>query len=201
VHHIEWIETAGDFGALLLEARLIKSRKPLLNRRARDAAVPWAIVLRDDGGRALASITMLDAIDDPGASYGLFRRRPDAERALEGLARAHELCAKWLGLESGEGSCLGFQLGRCRGVCVGREPPALHAVRARLALAGLKRREWPFEGPIGIRERDWRGVEQTHVFDRWCYADEPFDADVYRILAGFLDRGLRGAELLRPGQA
>ncbi len=84
----------------------------------------------------------------------------------------------------GDGSCIGFQLGRCRGVCVGREPPALHAVRARLALAGLKRREWPFAGPIGIRERDWRGVEETHVFDRWCHDDEPFDLDIYRILTG-----------------
>jgi len=72
-------------------------------------------------------------------------------------------------------------------------------VRARLALARLKRREWPFEGPIGIRERDWRGVEETHVFDRWCYADEPFDLDIYRILSAFLERPSRGAELLKRG--
>jgi DNA polymerase-3 subunit epsilon len=201
VRRIEWIETAGEFGALLLEARLRKARRPLLNRAPRDAGRSWAIVLRDDGERPLSSVATLDSIDDPGASYGLFHRQVDAGRALEGLARAHELCAKWLGLESGEGSCIGFQLGRCRGVCVGREPPALHAVRARLALAGLKRREWPFEGPIGIRERDWRGIEQTHVFDRWCHADEPFDPEIYRILKGYLDRGLRGAELLRPGDA
>ena len=115
-------------------------------------------------------------------------------------SREHELCARWLGIETSEGSCVGYQLGRCRGVCVGREPPALHAVRTRLALAGLKRREWPFAGPIGIRERDWRGVEETHVFDRWCHADEPFDLDIYRILTGFLDRPLRGARLLKPGE-
>jgi DNA polymerase-3 subunit epsilon len=198
LRRVEWVETAGEFGALITEARIVRVRKPLLNRAARDAGALWAIRLREDSAAPLASVEMLDAIDDPGASYGLFRRRVDAERALEGLSRGHELCAKWLGLESGEGSCVGFQLGRCRGVCVGREPPALHAVRARLALAGLKRREWPFKGPIGIRERDWRGVEETHVFDRWCYADEPFDLDVYRILAGFLDRPIRGAELLKP---
>ena len=70
---------------------------------------------------------------------------------------------------------------------------------SRLALSGLKRRDWPFDGPIGIRERDWRGVEETLVFDRWRYADEPFDPDIYRILTGFLDRPQRGAELLKPG--
>jgi len=200
VRRIEWIETAGEFGALLAEARLIRSRRPALNRRARGAGASWAIRLREDGAWPLAEFRELDAIDDPGASYGLFRRRIDAERALEGLARTHELCARWLGLEEGEGSCVGFQLGRCRGVCVGREPPALHVVRVRLALAGLKRREWPFPGAIGIRERDWRGVEETHVFDRWCHAGEPFDLDVYRILAGFLDRPTRGAEIVRPGE-
>jgi DNA polymerase-3 subunit epsilon len=198
---IEWIETAGEFGALLAEARLIKARRPLLNRKPRDAGGLWAIALREDGTMPLAAVRELDALDDPGASYGLFRRAADATRALEGLAREHELCARWLGLEPGEGSCVGFQLGRCRGVCVGRESPLLHAVRAKLALAGLKRREWPYPGPIGIRERDWRGHEETHVFDRWCLADEPFDLDVYRILAGFLDRPSRGAEIVQPGDS
>ena len=199
VYRIEWIETAGEFSALVTEARLIKTRKPVFNRKLRGSSELWAIALRDDSAMPLARIAMLDTLDDPGASYGMFRRRSDAERALEGLLREHQLCAKWLGLEESEGSCIGFQLGRCRGVCIGRELPALHTVRARLALSGLKRRDWPFSGPIGIRERDWRGVEETHVFDRWCYNDEPFDLDIYRILTGFLDRPVRGAELLKPG--
>lgn len=198
VRRIEWIETAGDFGALVTEARLIKARKPAFNRKLRGSSELWAIALREDSAMPLARIAMLDALDNPGASYGMFRRRADAERALEGLLREHQLCAKWLGLEQAEASCIGFQLGRCRGVCIGKELPALHAVRARLALSGLKRREWPFAGPIGIRECDWRGVEETHVFDRWCYEDEPFDLDIYRILTGFLDRPVRGAELLMP---
>jgi DNA polymerase III subunit epsilon len=200
VRRVEWIETAGEFGAMIAEARLIKARQPALNRSLRNASELWAITLREDGAMPLASFAMLDALDDAGASYGLFRREADARRALEGLLRERQLCAKWLGLETAEGSCVGFQLGRCRGVCIGRETPALHAVRARLALAGLKRREWPFAGPVGIRERDWRGVEETHVFDRWCYEGEPFDLALYRILTGFLDRPLRGAELVKPGE-
>lgn len=201
VRRIEWIETAGEFGALVTEARLLRTRKPALNRRHREAGELFAITLRDDGAMPLASIRPYDTLDDPGASFGMFRRRVDAERALEGLLREHGLCAKWLGLEQAEGSCLGFQLGRCRGVCAGEEKPAVHALRARIALSGLKRREWPFAGPIGIRERDWRGVEETHVFDRWCYRDEPFDPDIYRILAGFLDRPLRGARIVVPGDS
>jgi len=199
VRRIEWIETPGEFSTLVLEARLIKAKNPAFNRKLRGSSELWAIRLREDSAMPLAAIRPLDELDDPGASYGMFRKRGDAERALDGLAREYELCAKWLGLEKSEGSCLGFQLGRCRGVCIGKESPALHAVRTRLALSGLKRRDWPFDGPIGIRERDWRGVEETLVFDRWRYADEPFDPDIYRILTGFLDRPQRGAELLKPG--
>ncbi len=196
VWRIEWVETAGEFGALVTEARLIKSRKPVFNRCLRESSELWTINLREDSAAPMATIAVLDATDDPGKSCGMFRRRVDAERALEGLMREHQLCAKWLGLERGEGSCIGYQLGRCRGVCVGKEGAALHAVRVRLALAGLKRREWPFAGPIGVRERDRRGVEEIHVFDRWCYQGEEFDLDLYRILAGFLDRPVYGAELL-----
>jgi DNA polymerase III subunit epsilon len=200
VRRIEWIETAGEFGALVTEARLARTRKPLLNRKRRDAGELWAISLRSDGAMPLATFESFDALDDPGASYGMFRRRIDAERALHGLLRGHALCAKWLGVEQAEGSCVGYPLGRCRGVCVGKETPALHGVRARLALAGLKRREWPFPGPIGIRERDWRGVEETRVFDHWCCAGEPFDPDIYRILTRFLERPPRGARIVAPGE-
>ena len=200
VHRIEWIETAGRVRRARDGGAPHQGEEAVFNRKLRGSSELWAIALRDDSAMPLARIAMLDTLDDPGASYGMFRRRTDAERALEGLAREHQLCAKWLGIEESEGSCIGLQLGRCRGVCIGKELPALHAVRARLALSGLKRRDWPFAGPIGIRERDWRGVEATHVFDRWCYRDEPFDLDIYRILTGFLDRPVRGAEILKPGK-
>lgn len=35
VQHIEWIETAGELGALLLESKLIKDRQPIYNRLLR----------------------------------------------------------------------------------------------------------------------------------------------------------------------
>jgi len=212
VRRIEWIETAGEFGALVTEARLIKERKPLLNRRLRGSEEFWAIELGGDANEPRPSIVALDPAEEPGERYGMFRRQADAARALDGLVREYELCAKSLGLERAEGSCIGYQLGRCRGVCVGKERLAVHALRVRLALSGLKRRDWPFPGPIGIRERDWRGIEETYVFDRWCFLGRTlgvddssglqhgaggFDADIYRILLGFLERPVRGAELLQ----
>ena len=71
----------------MLEARLIKAKNPVFNRKLRGSSELWAIRLREDSAMPLAAIRPLDELDDPGASYGMFRRRGDAERALDGLAR------------------------------------------------------------------------------------------------------------------
>ena len=211
VRRIEWIATAGEFGALITEARLIKERRPLLNRRLRESPVLWTIRLGEEAEGPHATITELDPDVDTGESYGMFHSRGDAERALTGIIRDQELCAKRLGLETGEGSCIAGQLGRCRGACVGQESALMHTIRVRLAFARLKRRDWPFPGRIGIRERDWSGAEEVHVFDRWCYQGsfhggvqlaeferrpEQFDQDIYRILLRTLERPMRGMQMI-----
>jgi len=216
VRRIEWIATAGEFGALITEACLIKERRPLLNRRFPATPTLWAIRLGDDAQSLRASISELDPDTDTDESYGMFRSRGDAERALTGIVRDQELCAKQLGLEAGEASCVAHQLGHCRGACIGKEPALMHAIRTRLAFARLKRRDWPFPGRIGIRERDWSGAEETHVFDRWRYlgtvrgAAEPsefqrrpgnFDPDIYRILLRTLERPVRGMQMIELDQS
>ena len=127
---------------------------------------------------------------------------------LTEIARAHQLCLKAMGLESGDGSCFGHALGRCRGACVGRESAALHGVRLELALASIRLKDWPFPGPVALRERDAAGSVELHVVDRWLHlgtartdadlaaivATVPrpaFDLDVYRILAKHLERAPR----------
>lgn len=210
VQRVEWTETAGELGALLTEARWIKERAPVYNRRLRAATEWWTLVLAgdDDGLRVVPR--RLDETDQDIASWhGLFRGARDAGRALDEMLRAHQLCRRALGLEAGDGSCFGFQVGRCRGACCGREPLPLHATRVRLALARHKLRDWPFTGRIAIREHDWRGLEELHVFDRWRHlgtvtradafeelpaaVDVDFDPDTYRILRRFLDRAPRQA--------
>ncbi|MDH4260290.1 MAG: exonuclease domain-containing protein [Gammaproteobacteria bacterium] len=216
VRRIEWIATAGEFGALITEARLIKERRPLLNRRLRESPTLWAIRLVDDAERLRVGISELDPDTDGNESYGMFRSRGDAGRALTGMVRDHALCARQLGLEEGDGSCFAFQLGHCRGACIGKEPALVHSVRVRLAFARLKRRDWPFSGPVGMRERDWSGAEEVHVFDRWCYLGsfhggaEPedlqrspghFDQDIYRILLRAFERPTRGLQMIELGRS
>jgi DNA polymerase-3 subunit epsilon len=210
VRRVDWTETAGELGALLIEACAVKSDRPLHNRRLRDGGAVWTLRLAAlAGAPARLEAVELDTLDEAARAevFGLYRDRRAATRAVEEIVRAHQLCARALGLERGSGgdaeggSCFGFQLGRCRGACVGREPPALHDVRTRLALASLRLKPWPYAGRILVSERDWRGQEDLHVLDGWRYlgtvreaADAvgldrdavPFDPDVYRILKKYL---------------
>jgi len=210
VHRVDWTETAGELGALLIEARAVKREQPLHNRRLKAAGTPWTVrLVADSAGVERADIVEMDALDADAQRevYGLYRDRRAAARALEEIARAHQLCAKVLGIERGAGavadggSCFAYQLQRCRGACVGKEPAALHGTRARLALAGVRLKAWPYRGRILVAERDWRGQEDLHVLSHWRYLSTvqdaaaaegldpesvPFDADIYRILRRFL---------------
>ncbi len=151
------------------------------------------------------------------------RSTPKRMRGVPWKARPARpaLCLKTMGRERGEGSCFAYQLGKCRGACVGKESRALHDTRLQLALASLRVESWPFKGPIGIRESapDHEGT-WLHVLDRWHHLgtarDETeleallhaprngaYDADGYRIIRRCL-KSVRPKDLVvfdRPGQA
>jgi DNA polymerase-3 subunit epsilon len=219
VRAVEWVETGGELGALLLESRLVKQLAPAANRRLRKPASLQCVRLVDRTGGVEASVEPLEA---PAAGeavelYGPFRAERDARRALEGKAREAGLCLKVMGLEHGDGSCFAYQLGRCRGACVGKEPRALHDARLRLALSSLRLKAWPFPGPVGIRERGPMGEGAVlHVLDQWRHlgsaatdtevtallersAEADFDPDAYRIIARCLER-LHPRDLVMLGQ-
>jgi DNA polymerase-3 subunit epsilon len=208
VRRIEWQRTAGELGALLREARLIKELDPVYNRQLRRPGQLCGFAF--DGRRLrLARGEEIDAETLPFV-YGLWRSRRAALQALREAADAHRLCLQTLGFDAKHsGSCLRHQLGRCAGVCAGKENIHVHHARVATALAGLKSADWPHRGPLGVVEHDHRrDATEVHVLDQWCYlgtahtdgevaelleAGRPsFDYDHYRILARHLGkRGVR----------
>lgn len=169
VQRVEWEETTGELGALLLELDALKTQRPLYNRHLK--ALDGSVTLRLAADSAAISIVPVDGLDptELEGCFGLFHSAKDACKALADIARARELCPRMLGLEEGAGSCLAHQLGRCKGACVGKEPLVLHSVRVRMALASLKLKAWPFPGRVALRERSASGSEVLHVLDRWIY--------------------------------
>lgn len=209
-HRVEWQTTAGELGALLIEAKAVRELQPVYNRRLRGGgdALTWSI--GDEG--AAPELVSLHATRPKADVYGLYRTAREAKKALDTLARDHSLCRKVLGLEVGEGSCFAHQLGRCAGVCIGAEPARRHSARVKLAFAKSRLRPWPYAGPVMIRERSTSGLEQIHVCHEWQYvgsvagdtqeniesalaaladraaddAGDTFDVDAYRILVRHL---------------
>jgi len=204
IRRVEWRETAGELGALLLESRLVKELQPLHNRQLRKERQLSAWMLNDDPDqRPLVQLVRMDDVapQSLGQLYGVYRSKRQAMDALRLLADTHQLCPQALGLESGKGACFAHQIHQCKGVCAGREPAALHRVRLQMALAAHRLQAWPHPGRVGVREHHAAsGRTNIHVFDRWCHVatvhseDElddlqtsrhnmlAFDLDTYRIL-------------------
>jgi DNA polymerase III subunit epsilon len=185
VRRIEWERTAGELGALLREARLVKSLGPTYNRQLKPGAGACGFVF--DGTRLrLAPADAIDAETLPLLS-GLYRSRRAALAAVRQLADEHRLCLQALGFDSARrsGACFRHQLGRCAGVCAGKENIHLHHARVAAALAPLRAAPWPYAGPLGIVEQgDDEDATEVHVVDRWCYLGSArTDADVEELLA------------------
>jgi DNA polymerase III subunit epsilon len=202
IRRIDWTETTGDFGACVVEARLIKQLAPALNRRLRKNGSTSAFHWNPAGGADVPRLVNVSEVDFSASAdlFGLFRSKPVANNALREIADANGLCLIRLGLERGKGPCFNHQLKRCRGACVGKESERAHQMRLAAALAPLRVKSWPFPGRIGVRETDPTNRRaQVHVFDRWAYVGtmlsqldlfdaletrfEPgFDLDTYKLL-------------------
>jgi len=203
IQRLDWRETAGELGALLEEARLVKELLPIHNRQLRRnndlCAYTWDPAT--GGAPQLERARDLDFADG-GDIFGVFRSKRAATDTLRTLTADHELCPIRVGLEKGKGPCFAHQLQRCRGVCAGKESPQQHDLRLAAALAGLRVATWPYRGPIGVRETGG-GRTEVHVLNHWCHlgtaksddeladilreAGAPrFDLDTFKILHRFL---------------
>ena len=206
ITRIEWEETAGELGALLREAQLVKTLLPAYNHRLRRRADMVALALADAPGPP--DYVRSEAIDPRHLDnlYGPFASRQRARETLRGIAAEAALCWTRLGLERRSGPCFARQVRKCAGACVGAEPPAAHHARLRAALAPHALQRWPYPGLIGVRETSITGERiELHVFRDWCWlatAREeselqaileappraPFDLDIYRLLVKRLPR-------------
>ncbi|MBB5191313.1 DNA polymerase-3 subunit epsilon [Silvimonas terrae] len=214
LRRIDWQETAGELGALLLEMQLIKTRAPLLNqqlRRTRELCV-WRLDEAADGALVpkLVAMEELDPIAQTARQFvfGPYRSKREAQNVLTKVVEGQGLCRQVLGLEpkprSGSGPCFGAQLHQCRGACVGKEPLSVHNARLLSALAKQRLTDWPFPGPVGLREGKYDGAP-LQVVDQWCWLgtltdasdlaellDQPrpaFDIDTFKLIKTELKRG------------
>lgn len=224
LRRVDWTETAGELGALLLELKQIKQMKPLFNRRSRAAKNLLSIELTENG-KGFLQARLVREIEPHrlGDYFGLFRSKKDAEKALSGIAAKNDLCNKLLGLEPDqEGPCFQRTLGRCRGACDGGEDRIKYNLRMQIAFHGLRLKTWPWKGPVGVVERNperdrtdilivynWMHVATLHSHDELedlslSSQAVNFDLDSYKLIVKALmarnqERPLKVIELNAVG--
>ena len=197
---IDFIETAGEIGALLLESRLIKEQNPLFNQRLRRIRTLCSIQLKDTPQGAVPNIVDSKSVNFGSTQglYGLFSSAHAANTKLKELAQQHMLCMGLLGLEkTSTRGCFGLQIKTCLGACAGLEPRDAHDQRLFTALLDSQVEVWPFSGPVDLIE-ETDGWVQRHRVNNWCYLGTQctrggaskvndakhydFDLDSYKIL-------------------
>lgn len=193
---ITFVRTAGEVGALLLEASMIKQQHPLFNQKLRRTRQMCSLRLRDGNPEVVYSKD-INFATEPGL-YGLFGSRHAALEHLREIADAHQLCHGMLGLErvAAGRACFRAMIRRCAGACRGDESPDAHAARLQAALAQTQIVCWPYPAAIGLVET-FDEMTQVHVIQNWCYLGSAestdaarkltrqapgFDADGYKIL-------------------
>jgi DNA polymerase-3 subunit epsilon len=220
IQRIQVEESAGELGALLREARLVKELLPLHNHKLRRKRNACFVRLPELA--AAPEVPLNKDIDwaarGEGAEplYGPFAAKLNVRNLLEELAHGHGLCWRQLGWEKRGGPCFARQVKKCRGACIGEESPLQHNLRLAQALSPWRVADWPFAGRVVARERHPDGrFEEAHVFDRWTHVgsarDEDelqgllesrveieFDPDIYKILVSFFSKHRSAVQLVRP---
>jgi excinuclease Cho len=195
---ITHLPTAGEIGALLLEAQLIKARQPLMNHRLRRNRQLCAFQLKGQTP-AIVSTQEVNFAAEPDL-FGLYRSMRSAQEALSQLADEHRLCLGLLGQERlmpGR-PCFRAMVNKCAGACAGQESPQAHWDRLRQAMMQMRLACWPYPGAIALVEQS-HGLVDYLVVRNWCYLGKAadihgarqldqvaagFDGDGYKILCG-----------------
>ena len=176
IRRIEFESTAGEFGALLREAILVKARMPHHNRALRRKTEAVVLMLGNDGAPAFVRADAIDTGDLAG-SFGPFSSRQSARETLRELAAEHRLCWRRLGVDRRRsGPCFQRQLKRCHGFCEGAEDVASHDARLAHALARFAIPLWPYAGAALLREHAPLAERtEVHLLKDWCWLGTAHD--------------------------
>lgn len=205
IARVEYIQTAGELGALLRESYLIKALQPLYNRQLRrHRKVITLRKVRTEQGYDTVELDTLEHIsaDEVSDLLGIFRSKKQAKDFLFEISRKYKLCPKILGLENCVSSCFAYRLKLCSGACITAEKPEMYNLRFLMACASYQFKNWGFEGPIEIVEKNpVSNLVEKFRLDKWCIlnnvpseeqsefdlgTDYEFDVDTYKILVRYL---------------
>lgn len=215
VHAIRFESTGGELEALLLEAHLIKTEQPLYNRRLRRVRTLTALrkQINSEGYITIATDQLTTVTPDQFETIlALYDKRGAAKTSLLTIVKTFDLCPKLCGLEKAKGACFSYQLGKCKGACVGKESSEVYNRRLLLAFEHKRIQTWPYDGPVIVQEvSSDSGVRNGFIVDQWSIIgkitqeedfaavvteyEAIFDYDSYKILRSFMTQRSGGVSV------
>jgi DNA polymerase-3 subunit epsilon len=206
LRRIEYQETSGELGALLLEARLIKEMQPVYNHKLRKYdEVVYIFKEKNKKGYYVPIIETVSPEEGVGVEelLAVHKTKSQAKRQLEYLQQEYSLCNVLLGLEKSSSGCFNYKIGKCGGACLGKEQSAAYNERFEEAFAKTAIKPWPYEKPVLIHEVDIENrAGENYIFHNWQYLgaikydqettafssnpSSSFDYDMYMILKKYL---------------
>lgn len=207
VKKVDWIETVGEMGSLLLESIYIKKYMPIFNRLLKKSKPLFTIqsVINKNNYTCLQIVNLSEVkVKNLMDTYEVFTHKKDAEVLLKNLIRENSLCYHINNFVIKKGACFRHQINKCYGACDKKESADEYNSRILMALEKLDKNIWPYKGKISIRENcAATNKEEFHLFDKWTYLDtvkavnhdtyscienEKIDIDIYKILTRFLSK-------------
>jgi DNA polymerase III subunit epsilon len=155
IHDISYVLTGTELLALLVEAAEIKNHFPEFNRAQKYSGTGYALCrYRDQNDvERLEVIKNKKSNQTPLAS---FSNPVKAREFLGQLVEQFNLCARMTGLQTVQGACFDYHLGRCRGICVKEEAVEGYNARMNKAVASFTLEFGTYVIWIKGRKRDER---------------------------------------------
>jgi DNA polymerase III subunit epsilon len=128
---IDWVTTGSELIALLKESFEIKHNKPIYNRAQRRTGFQWGIYSFFDSNGYLNY--RYGQVNDEEVPVSVFTSKEKAKSKLGSFVEKFGLCQKLSGLYETEGACFHYQVGICKGACIGKESSKDYNERAQKA--------------------------------------------------------------------
>src|SRR5262245_24176897 len=195
---LEFVTTATETEALLLEANLIKRLRPRFNVLMRDdKSFPYILITRDHPAPQI--MKHRGARARPGDYYGPFASAQAVHRTITALERAFLLrsCSDAV-FDSRTRPCLLHQIKRCSAPCTGEIAPADYAVLVNEAKAFLAGRSHAVREELA---REMEGAAETLDFERAAaYRDRLAALSAIQAHQGINPRGVSEADVFAAYQ-
>jgi DNA polymerase III subunit epsilon len=130
---ISFETTGSELIALLKESHEIKKFQPLYNRAQRRSLFRYGLFSgKDENGYIRFSLEKI--LEPETLPMVCFANKAEAMGFLNSVVDKYDLCQKLCGIYQSANQCFHYEIGACKGACIGKESPVVYNSRAEKVL-------------------------------------------------------------------